>query len=63
MIPLCIADAQEIAGFEVCVVDCTDDPAADAEMLTDRMCSKKGGHAPGEVIHSTVTNLASKTTL
>ena len=44
-------DAQEIAGFEVYAVDCTDDPVADAETLADRMRSKKGGHAPDEVIH------------
>lgn len=45
------ADAQEIAGFEVYAVDCTDDPVAEAETLADRVRSKKGRHAATEVVH------------
>lgn len=44
-------DAQEIAGFEVYAVDCTDDPVPDAETLAERMRSKKGQHAPTEIVH------------
>ncbi len=44
-------DAEEIAGFEVYAVDCTEDPAPDAETLQDRSRSKKGRHAPTQVVH------------
>jgi hypothetical protein len=44
-------DAEEIAGFEVYAVDCTEDPAPEAETLPDRSQSKKGRHAPVEVVH------------
>jgi hypothetical protein len=44
-------DAETIAGFEVYAADCTDDPVAEAETLRDRMRSKKGRHAPTEVVH------------
>lgn len=44
-------DAEEIAGFEVYAVDCTEDPAPEAETLADRMRSKKGRHAPTQVVH------------
>ncbi len=45
------ADAEEIAGYEVYAVDCTDDPVPDAETLQDRVRSKKGRQAPTQVIH------------
>lgn len=44
-------DAEEIAGFEVYAVDCTEDPVPDAETLKDRSRSKKGRHAPTQVVH------------
>ena len=44
-------DAEQIAGYEVYVVDCTDDPAPEAKTLLDRIRSKKGRHAPVEVGH------------
>lgn len=44
-------DAEEIAGFEVYAVDCTDDPVPDAETLEDRVRTKKGKHAPTQVVH------------
>jgi hypothetical protein len=44
-------DAQTIAGFEVYAVDCTDDPVPEAETLPDRMRTKKGRHAPTQVVH------------
>jgi len=45
------ADAEMIAGYEVYAVDCTKDPAPEAETLPDRGQSKKGRHAPIEVGH------------
>ena len=44
-------DAERIAGFEVYAVDCTEDPAPEAETLPDRSRSKKGRYAPIEVGH------------
>ena len=44
-------DAEEIAGYEIYAVDCTDDPASEVETLADRMRTKKGRHAPTEVAH------------
>lgn len=44
-------DAEVIAGYEVYAVDCTDDPVPDAETLEDRMRSKKGRHAPTQIVH------------
>ncbi|HEV2126358.1 MAG TPA: transposase [Chloroflexota bacterium] len=44
-------DAETIAGYEVYAVDCTDDPAAEAETLADRSQSKKGRYAPTVVGH------------
>ncbi len=44
-------EAEEIAGYEVYAVDCTDDPVPEAETLPDRMRSKKGRHAPTQVVH------------
>jgi len=45
------ADAGRIAGYEVYAVDCTEDPASEAETLSDRVRSKKGRYAPIEVGH------------
>jgi len=45
------ADAETIAGYEVYAVDCTKDPAPEAETLPDRGQSKKGRYAPTEVGH------------
>jgi len=44
-------DAEQIAGYEVYGLDCTDDPAAEAETLPDRSQSKKGRQAPTVVGH------------
>ena len=44
-------EAETIAGYEVYAVDCTKDPAPEAETLPDRGQSKKGRHAPIEVGH------------
>lgn len=44
-------DAEKIAGFEVYAVDCTDDPVPEAKTLPDRSRSKKGRHAPTQVVH------------
>lgn len=40
-----------IAGYEVYAVDCTNDPAPEAETLPDRSQSRKGRSAPTEVGH------------
>lgn len=45
------ADAEQIAGYEVYGLDCTEDPAADAETLPDRSQTKKGRQAPTVVGH------------
>jgi hypothetical protein len=44
-------DAEMIAGYEVYAVDCTEDPAAEAQTLADRSQSKKGRHASTQVGH------------
>ena len=44
-------DAETIAGYEVYAMDCTDDPAPEAETLPDRSRSKKGKNAPTLVGH------------
>jgi hypothetical protein len=44
-------EADSIAGYEVYAVDCTDDPAPEAETLPDRSQSKKGRNAPTQVGH------------
>ena len=44
-------DAETIGGYEVYVVDCTKDPATEAETLADRGQSRKGRGAPLEVGH------------
>ncbi|MEZ4868155.1 MAG: transposase [Caldilineaceae bacterium] len=44
-------DAETSAGYEVYAVDCTKDPAPEAETLPDRGRSKKGSHTPVEVGH------------
>ena len=43
--------AETIAGYEVYGLDCTDDPAPEAETLPDRSRTKKGKHAPTLVGH------------
>jgi hypothetical protein len=45
------AEAEVIGGFEVYAVDCTDDPAPEAETLADRSRTKKGRQAPTEIGH------------
>ena len=45
------SDTETIAGYEVYAVDCTKDPAPEAETLPDRGQSKKGRYAPTEVGH------------
>ncbi len=40
------ADAELVAGYEIYALDCTDNPAPEAETLADRGQSKKGRHAP-----------------
>jgi hypothetical protein len=45
------ADAEVIAGYEVYAVDCTDEPAPEAETLQDRMRTKKGKQAPTQIVH------------
>ena len=44
-------EAETIAGYEVYALDCTNDPAPEAETLSDRSLSKKGRHAPVEIGH------------
>lgn len=44
-------DAELVAGYEVYGLDCTDDPAPEAETLADRSQSKKGRYAPTVVGH------------
>lgn len=44
-------DAETIAGYEVYAMDCTDDPAPEAETLPDRSRTKKGKNAPTQVGH------------
>ena len=39
-------DAETIAGYEVYITDCTDDPHQEAETLPDRTQSRKGKNAP-----------------
>ena len=45
------AETETIAGYEVYAVDCTKDPAPEAETLPDRGQSKQGRYAPTEVGH------------
>ena len=40
-------DAETIAGYEVYAMDCTEDPAPEAETLPDRIRTKKGKNAGG----------------
>lgn len=44
-------DAETIAGYQVYVVDCTDEPHPAAETLADRTQSKRGRHAPKVIGH------------
>lgn len=44
-------DAETIAGYEVYLTDCTDDPHQEAETLPDRTQSRKGKNAPIIVGH------------
>jgi hypothetical protein len=44
-------DAETVAGYEVYAMDCTDDPAPEAETLPDRSQSKKGKDTPTVVGH------------
>lgn len=44
-------DAEKVAGYEVYGLDCTDDPAPEAETLADRSQSKKGRSAATVVGH------------
>lgn len=44
-------DAERIAGYEVYGLDCTPDPAPEAETVPDRSQSKKGKYAPPTVEH------------
>ena len=44
-------DAEEIAGYEVYAVDCTEHPHPEAETLPDRTQSKKGRYAPKVIGH------------
>lgn len=44
-------DAETIGGYEIYAVDCTKDPAPEAETLPDRGQSKQGRHAPTEIGH------------
>ncbi len=45
------ADAETISGYEVYAVDCTKEPAPEAETLPDRGQSRRGRYAPLEVGH------------
>lgn len=45
------AAAETIAGYEVYALDCTDDPAPEAETLPDRSRTRKGTNAPTLVGH------------
>ncbi len=45
------AAAETIAGYEVYALDCTDDPAPEAETLTERSRTRKGRYAPTLVGH------------
>jgi hypothetical protein len=44
-------DAETVAGYEVYALDCTDDPAPEAETLPDRSRTKKGKNAGTQVGH------------
>lgn len=44
-------DGETIGGYQVHVVDCTDEPHGAAETLEDRTQSKKGRHAPKVIGH------------
>jgi hypothetical protein len=44
-------DVETIAGYAVYALDCTNDPAPEAETLFDRSLSKKGRQAPIEIGH------------
>ena len=44
-------EAETMSGYEVYAVDCTKEPAPEAETLADRGQSRRGRHAPREVGH------------
>lgn len=44
-------DAGKIADYEICPIDCTEEPHPEAETLADRTQSKKGRNAPKIIGH------------